>query len=110
MISDPPGTPSLSPDSSHPWLEHRPGSLICSLPKGDRGNPEATFRVGNNNGIEHTGHNYTFTPSKEDNGTEYKCTAGNNFTERSGHTRPESSPVKLNVYCMYYCTIQILQE
>ena len=110
-ISDSPGTPSLSPYSSHPWLEHRPGSLICSLPDGDRGNPTATlYWVRNNNAIQHTGHNYTFTPSKEDAGTEYKCTAGNNFTDRHGQTRPESSPVKFNVYCMNYYTVLLLQE
>ena len=45
-------------------------------------------------------HNYTFTPSKEDDGTEYKCTAGNSFTDRHGKNRPESSPVQLTVYCM----------
>ena len=101
MILDPPGTPSLSSIPSHPWMELTPGSLICSLPDGDRGNPAATlYWVRNNNDIKHTGHNYTFTPSKEDDGTEYKCTAGNSFTDRPGQTRPESSPVKINVYCM----------
>ncbi|XP_041379354.1 uncharacterized protein LOC121392000, partial [Gigantopelta aegis] len=95
----PPGTPSLSPGSSHPWLEDRSASLICSLPSGDEGNPEATFHwIRNNNTIEHTGFNYTFTPSKEHNGDEYKCTAGNLFTDRDGQSRPVSNTVRLNVY------------
>ena len=101
MILDPPGTPSLSSIPSHPWMELTPGSLICSLPDGDRGNPAVTlYWVRNNNTIQHTGHDYTFTPSKEDDGTEYKCTAGNSFTDRHGKNRPESSPVQLKVYCM----------
>ncbi|XP_041379035.1 V-set and immunoglobulin domain-containing protein 10-like 2 [Gigantopelta aegis] len=99
VIYYPPGTPSLSPGSSHPWLEDRPDSLICSLPSGDQGNPEANFYwIRNDNDINHTGFNYTFTPSKEDNGHEYTCTAGNLFTDRDGQSRPESRPVQLIVY------------
>ncbi|XP_041378983.1 hemicentin-1-like [Gigantopelta aegis] len=107
IIYYPPGTPSLYPGSSHPWLEDRTASLICSLPSGDQGNPEATFHwIRNNNDIEkHTGFNYTFTPSKEDNGDEYRCTAGNLFTDRDGQSRPVSRPVQLNVY--YSPRIQI---
>ncbi|XP_041379618.1 V-set and immunoglobulin domain-containing protein 10-like 2, partial [Gigantopelta aegis] len=103
IIYYPPGTPSLSPNSSHPWLEDRTGSLICSLPSGHQGSLEATFHwIRNNNDIEHTGFNYMFTPSKEDNGDEYKCTAGNLFTDRDGQSRPVSNTVQLNVYCKYH--------
>ncbi|XP_041378956.1 B-cell receptor CD22-like, partial [Gigantopelta aegis] len=99
-----PDTPSLSSVPSQPWLEQRSASLNCSLT--DQGNPVATFYwIRNNNGIEHTGFNYMFTPSKEDNRDEYKCTAGNLFTERIGQSRPESRPVQLNVY--YSPRIQI---
>ncbi|XP_041379358.1 uncharacterized protein LOC121392011 [Gigantopelta aegis] len=73
--------------------------MICSLSSEDQGNPEATFHwIRNSNTIEHTGFNYTFTPSKEDNGDEYKCTAGNLLTDRDGQSRPKSNAVQLNVY------------
>ncbi|XP_041379671.1 synaptogenesis protein syg-2-like, partial [Gigantopelta aegis] len=99
-----PDTPSLSSVPSQPWLEHRSASLHCSLT--DQGNPVATFYwIRNNNGVEHSGFNYMLTPSKEDNGDQYKCTAGNLFTDRHGQSRPESNTVQLNVY--YSPRIQI---
>ncbi|XP_041370993.1 carcinoembryonic antigen-related cell adhesion molecule 5-like, partial [Gigantopelta aegis] len=101
-----PSTPSMTSNPPQPWLEDRSASLICSLPSRDEGNPEASFHwIRNNNDIEHTGFNYTFTPSKEDNGDEYKCTAGNLFTDRDGQSRPESRPVQLNVYYSARVTI-----
>jgi hypothetical protein len=53
-----------------------------------------------------TGSSYSINSAeKSDDGATLYCTAGNNYTDRAGSSRPRSVTRTLSVYCEYHTTI-----